>query len=293
MDREARMYLRRKWRMSLLVLLAFGLSGTRVLAQVPTGTIEGTVKDSQGLSIAGATVILTNEGTAKAQTDTTSSRGAFQFTYLNVGVFKVEISKAGFKTSVVNGIKLDTATEYSVPPVTLEIGAVTDTVTIEADADMVRTAGAELTDTVEGKQIEQLPILDRDPMQLLSLQAGVSQNRHGGGVLTTVINGQRQSFSNVTLDGINIQDNYIRSGSLDYTPNLLLMSQVGEFTTTTQNAGSQAGLGSSQVSAVTPSGTNNWHGEGFWYYRTDVLAANEWFNDAHGIGKPNLLQNQA
>jgi len=282
------MYLRRKWRMSLLVLLAFGLSGTRVLAQVPTGTIEGTVKDSQGLSIAGATVILTNEGTAKAQTDTTSSRGAFQFTYLNVGVFKVEISKAGFKTSVVNGIKLDTATEYSVPPVTLEIGAVSDTITIEADADLVRTAGAELTDTVEGKQIEQLPILDRNPMGLLSLQAGVSQNRRAG----TVINGQRQSFSNITLDGINIQDNYIRSASLDYTPNYLVMSQVREFTTTTQNAGPQDGIGSSQVSVVTPSGTNNWHGEGFWYYRADKFAANDWFNDANGVGKPNLLQNQ-
>ena len=96
----------------------------------------------------------------------------------------------------------------------------------------------------------------------------------------------------MTLDGINIQDNYIRSDSLDYTPNLLLMSQVGEFTTTTQNAGPQAGLGSSQVSMVTPSGTNNWHGEGFWYYRAGALSANDWFNDANGIAKPNLVQNQ-
>jgi hypothetical protein len=253
------MYLHRNWRLSLLVLLVLGFPGTSAFAQVPTGTIEGTVKDAQGLSIVGAAVTLTNEGTAKTQTDTTSSRGAFQFTYLNVGVFKIEVSKAGFKTSVVNGIKLDASTEYSVPPVTLEIGAATDTITIEADADLVRTAGAELTGTVEGKQIEQLPILDRDPMQLLSLQAGVSQN-HRGGIVTTVINGQRQSFSNVTLDGINIQDNYIRSASLDYTPNYLVMSQVQEFTTTTQNAGPQAGIGSSQVSVVTPSGTNNWHG---------------------------------
>ena len=137
--------------------------------------------------------------------------------------------------------------------------------TVEGGADLVRTAGAEITDTVEKEQIEDLPILDRDPINLLKWQAGVSQNNRA----ETVINGQRQSFSNLTLDGINIQDNYIRSDSLDYTPNLLLMSQVGEFTTTTQNAGPQAGLGSSQVSMVTPSGTNNWHGEGFWYYRTD------------------------
>ena len=159
----------------------------------------------------------------------------------------------------------------------LEVGAVTETVTVEGGANLVRTAGAELTDTVEREQIEQLPILDRNPLNLLNLQAGVSQN----GRSETVINGQRQSFSNMTLDGINIQDNYVRTESLDYTPNLLLMSQVGEFTTTTQNAGPQAGLGSSQVSMVTPSGTNNWHGEGFWDYRTGAMAANDWFNDAN------------
>ena len=156
-------------------------------------------------------------------------------------------------------IKLDASTEYSVPPIVLALGAVTDTVTVEAGANLVRTAGAEITDTVEREQIEQLPILDRNPINLLNLQAGVSQNNRSG---ETVINGQRQSFSNMTLDGINIQDNYIRTESLDYTPNLLLMSQVGEFTTTTQNAGPQAGLGSSQVSMVTPSGTNQlaWRG---------------------------------
>jgi Carboxypeptidase regulatory-like domain/TonB dependent receptor len=293
MDREARMRLHRNWRVSILALLLLGISGTDVFAQVPTGTIEGTVKDSQGLSVPGATVTLTNEGTAKTQTDTTSSRGAFQFTHLNVGVFKVEVSKTGFKISVVNGIKLDASTEYSVPPIALEVGPVTETVTIESDANVVRTAGAEITDTVERKQIEELPILDRNPMNLLELQAGVSQTRHAFGSFLTVINGQRQSFSNMALDGINIQDNYVRSESLDYTPNLLFMSQVGEFTTTTQNAGPQAGLGSSQVSMVTPSGTNNWHGEGFWYYKTGAWAANDWFNDANGVAKPNLLQNQA
>jgi len=70
------------------------------------------------------------------------------------------------------------------PRLQLEIGAVTDTVTIEADANLVRTAGAELTDTVERTQIEELPILDRNPMNLLELQAGVSQNRHASGVLS-------------------------------------------------------------------------------------------------------------
>ena len=287
------MNLHRGRRIFLFGLMLFGFAGMDAFAQVPTGTVEGTVKDSQGLSVPGATVTLTNEGTARTETATTSSHGGFHFTHINFGVYRVDVSKAGFKISIVNGIKLDASTEYSVPPITLEVGAVTDTVTIEADANLVRTAGAELTETVERKQIEELPILDRNPMNLLGLQAGVSQNRHALGTFVTVIDGQRQSFSNVTLDGINIQDNYIRTASLDYTPNVLFMSQVGEFTTTTQNAGPQAGLGSSQVSVVTPSGTNNWHGEGFWYYKSGAWAANDWFNNANGVAKPNLLQNQS
>jgi hypothetical protein len=288
MDPEARMRFHRGRIVYLLVLLSLGFVRKDALAQVPTGTIAGTVNDSQGLSIARATVTLTNQGTANAQTKTTGSRGGFQFTHLNVGSYQIGVSQPGFKNSIVTNIKLDASTEYSVPPIVLNVGAVTDTVTVEAGANLVRTAGAELTDTVERAQIQQLPLLDRDPINLLSLQAGVSRNHRS----ETVINGQRQSFSNMTLDGINIQDNYIRSASLDYTPNLLLMSQVGEFTTTAQNAGPQAGLGSSQVSMISPSGTNNWHGEGFWYYRTDKWAANDWFNDANGIGKPNLLQDQ-
>jgi hypothetical protein len=283
------MKVQRKGRISLYVLLALCAASLDAFAQVPTGTILGTVKDAQDLSIAGAMVTLTNQGTTSTQTDTTSSRGGFQFTHLNAGFYRVEISNPGFKNSVVTGIKLDASTEYSLPPIALALGAVTDTVTVEAGAIQVRTAGAEITDTVEREQIDQLPILDRDPINLLKLQAGVTQNNRSG---ETVINGQRQSFSSMTLDGINIQDNYIRSDSLDYTPNLLLMSQVGEFTTTTQNAGPQAGLGSSQVSIVTPSGTNHWHGEGFWDYRAGALAANDWFNDANGIAKPNLVQNQ-
>ena len=285
------MKVRFRLKVCTLLWVILGTMSLSALAQVPTGSIVGTVKDTQGLSVRGAGVTLTNQGTAKTQTSTTSSHGGYEFPDLNVGVYTVEVSKAGFKNALITNIKLDASTEYSVPPVVLEVGTVSESVSVEAGANLVRTAGAEITDTVERAQIEELPILDRNPLQLLGLQAGVSQNRRNIQP-ETVINGQRQSFSSITLDGINIQDNFVRSFSLDYTPNFLFMSQVGEFTTTTQNAGPQAGLGSSQVSMVTPSGTNNWHGEGFWYYRAGALAANDWFNDSNGIAKPNLLQNQ-
>ena len=96
----------------------------------------------------------------------------------------------------------------------------------------------------------------------------------------------------MTLDGINIQDNFIRENALDFSPNQPFSSQAQEFTVVNQNASVEDGGGSSQVSMITPKGTNAWHGQGFWNYRTNAWAANDWFNDASGIPTPNLLRNQ-
>ena len=160
-------------------------------AQVPTGTILGTVRDAQGLSVAGATVVLTNQGTASTQTDATSTRGGFQFTHLNVGVYQIEVSKSGFKNSVVTSIKLDASTEYSVPPITIDVGPVTDTVTVEAGPNLVRTAGAEITDTVEREQIEELPLLDRNPINFCRI---AGRRKPEWSRPETVINGQTAVF---------------------------------------------------------------------------------------------------
>jgi hypothetical protein len=133
-------------------------------------------------------------------------------------------------------------------------------------------------------------MLDRNRLGLLSLQPGVA-NSGPGGISETTINGQRSSFSNVTVDGINVQDNFIRDNDLDFSPNQPFLSQAQEFTVTEQN-GEVDKSGSSGVSIVTPRGTNDFHGEAFWYYRTNAWKANDWFDDASGVSKPALLQNQ-
>lgn len=261
-----------------------------VNGQSSTGSIVGTVIDSQGLPVDGATVTLTNVGTNFSYTSTTGSNGGYQFQSIENGYYRVSVTKAGFKAGVVNNVKLDAATQYSVPPITLEVGTTTEVVTVEAGAEIVNTTSAEITSTTEKKQIEDLPILDRNPLALLSLQAGVANSGPGGAAETT-INGQRSSFSTMTLDGINIQDNFIRENDLDFTPNSPFLSQAQEFTVTEQNGDVEKG-GSSSVSLVTPKGTNAWHGDGFWFYRTNAWKANDWFNDASGVPKPGLLQNQ-
>lgn len=257
-------------------------------AQVPTGSIVGTVVDSQGLAIPGAKVVITNQGTNAAFTASTSPAGAYQVLSLDSGLYKVEVAKDGFKTASVTNIKLDAGTQYSVKPVTLAVGAANQNVTVEAGAELVQTTNAQVSDTIEQKQILQLPINGRNPLNLVGMEAGVAQN----GATVTTINGQRPSATNVTLDGINIQDNFIRSNDVDFLPNELLIGQVGEATITNQNAGSESGLGSNQISFVTPHGTNDYHGELFWYNRNSAFGANSWFSNAQGVKRGQLNQNQ-
>ena len=184
------------------------------MAQVPTGSIVGTVVDPQGLPVEGASVTLTNQGTNYLYRAVTGSNGGYQFRSIGDGMYLVSASKEGFKNAAVQNIKLDAATEYSVPPIKLEVGTKTETVTVEGGAEVVNTTNAEQTGTVEKKQIDDLPILDRNPLNLLSLQPGVANSGPNGAMVTT-INGQRSTFSTLTLDGINIQDNFIRENDLD------------------------------------------------------------------------------
>src|SRR5216684_7928104 len=176
-----------------------------VSAQTPTASIVGTVLDPQGLPVEGANVTLTNQGTNYSYNTTTSSTGAFQFSSIDSGLYRVTVSAASFREAVVANIKMDASTNYSVPPIKLEVGPSRETITVEAGAEVVNTTDTEVSSTVEKRQIEELPILDRNPLNLLGLQAGVNSSgpSNGSGPTDTVIDGQRSTFSNLTLDGIN------------------------------------------------------------------------------------------
>jgi hypothetical protein len=282
--------MRKSLLVSVFVLLLLSCT-SQMLGQSSTGSIVGTVMDVQGLPVKDAAVTLTNLGTNSSYSSTTGTNGGYQFESIDSGYYKVSVALAGFRVGVVNNVKLDAATQYSVPPITLEVGATVDSVVVEAGAEIVNTTSAEVTSTVDKAQIDSLPILNRNPLALLGLEAGVS-NSGPNGAISTTINGQRTSFSNVTIDGINVQDNFIRENGLDFSPNLPFNSQAQEFTVVNQNSAVENGGGSSQVSIATPKGTNAFHGEGFWYYRSNAWAANNWFDAARGVSKPGLLQNQ-
>ena len=275
----------------VLALLTFGLGATFALAQVPTSSIVGTVVDTQRAAVEGADVTITSQDTGVQYKTRTASNGGYAVQSLAFGLYRVDVNKEGFKVGTVKDLKLDASSQLSVPPIVLEIGTRSETVTVEANASaQVQTTDASVTDHIDQEQLKELPVANRQPAGMILLEPGVVDNMKTGD--GAVIDGQRTAFTNVTLDGINIQDNFIRINDTEFSPNQLFLSQTGEFAITTQNGDASVGGGSSAISIVTPRGTNTWHGSGFWYYQSNKWAANPWFNNAFGIPNAALNQNQ-
>ena len=271
----------------LIFSASFALLVASGYAQV-TGRLSGSVSDSSGAAIPNATVNLLLAGGAKpVLTTVTTAEGLFSFTNVRPEKYDLAVESSGFLKYSLRGVKIDPARETSLAAIKLELAAVTQSVDVTADVQTVQTQNAEVSATITNEQVRRLPMLDRDPMALIATQAGVSSNADD-----IVINGTRSSYSSVTLDGINIQDNFIRTGGLGFQPNLLLLDQVSEFTVSTSNSNATIGGGSSQVTVTTPSGGNVYHGALYWYNRNNALAADTWFNNKDGIPKSFLNQNQ-
>jgi hypothetical protein len=247
------------------------------------------VADATGAPVPGADVSLFLVGGSKPLLKTKSGTdGTYNMIGIRPADYDVSVEAAGFVKSTIHGITVDAARETPVPQVKLQLASVTFKVDVNAAEVPVETANAEISGTVTMDEIRNLPILDRDVLGILQTQPGVVSN----GNSATVINGLRTSYSNMTLDGINIQDNYIRDNALDYTPNKLRVSQVRQVTLITSNANAAAAGGATEAAFSTPSGGNQFKGELFWYNRNNAFAANDWFNNQAGIGKPFLNQNQ-
>lgn len=258
------------------------------LAQGTSGRLAGTVLDTSGAVLPGATVTLSNDATGFQQVEITNEQGAFVFATIPVGTYKVAIELAGFKTANYNQVVINVGQEYSLTA-RLEIGALTETVEVTAGVSLVTTTTPQVTSTVLQKQVLEIPLANRDITNLIKLQPGVQ------GIINrtnTVINGGRPSWTQVTLDGINIQDNFIRTNSLDFLPNRPTSDNVAEFSITSSVQGADAAGGASSVRMVTPSGTNTFRGSAFEFWRDNSMAANSFFNNRTGVPKSDLSRHQ-
>jgi hypothetical protein len=275
------------WLICVAALFAFAQEAA---AQASTGRLAGTVFDTSGAVLPGTSVTASNGATGVAHTEFTNERGAFVFASLPVGTYKVSVELAGFKTATYSEVIINVGQEYSLTS-RLEVGTLSETVEVTAGVSLVKTTTPEVSSTVQQAQVLAIPLANRDVTNLIKAQAGVVgiPNRSN-----TVINGGRPSWTQVTLDGINIQDNFIRVNSLDFLPNRPTSDSVAEFSVTSSVQGADAAGGASSVRMVTPSGTNQFRGSVFEFRRDNEWAANSFFNNRAipAVPKSDLKRDQ-
>jgi hypothetical protein len=247
-----------------------------VFGQTPTGRLLGIVSGPDG-ALPNATVTVTFNQTGKVQTVVTDGDGAFSLAQLEPGEYTVTVTASGFKNFVANQVKIDIGREYNLLPV-LEIGSVQETVTVTAGADVVTATSAQVTNTVSPQQILSLPLITRNPLNLTTLQAGTASNPFQG----TSVNGMRTTQTNITRDGISINDAFIRTNATDFAPGRPSVDDTGEFTISTTNQEADLGSGGAQIILVTPRGTKDFHGALFAYNRNSEFAANNFFSNRAG-----------
>jgi hypothetical protein len=277
--------MRKIWLIALSCLLSAGLA----LWGQTTSRLSGTVVDSSGAAIPAASVrVLLPGGNSTVATGQTNEAGDFVFVGLNPGTFDLSVERAGFAAKLVRGLRIETARELSLPPIQLEVSSVAETVEVVASMQAVQTTNAEISNSVTNEQFRNLPQLNRSVTALLQTQAGVTSS----GRVPTTINGLRPAYLNITYEGVNIQDNFIRTNTADFQPLRLFTDQVAEMTITTSNSGAVSGGGAAQVNFIAPSGSNEYHGSLYWTNRNNKFAANSWFNNRDGVPLPFLNQNQ-
>ncbi|HSE18439.1 MAG TPA: TonB-dependent receptor [Pyrinomonadaceae bacterium] len=271
-----------------LALLVVALSGV-ALAQSASSEVNGVVKDTAGAVVSGATLRLIDTATNSEVTTTSGGEGAFIFANVRPGVYRLITEHTGFSKKEIKDIKVDVGVPFTVN-VDLAPGGFEEVVTVSASdvAAPVNTTNAELSTTVQTQQINDLPLNGRNPLDLAGLQAGVAASASNR---SATINGLRGTFSNLTWDGININDNFIRTDAL-FGAAAPSVPGVAEFTLVTQNSGPADGLGVAQVKLVTPRGTTNYHGQLWEYHRNDAFDANSFFNNRAGLPKAKLIRNQ-
>ncbi len=257
-----------------------------MFAQV-AGRLTGTVVDMMGAAVPGAKVSLfLTGGKAAVLTTQTTGAGAYDFEAVRPDFYTVTVQNDGFNKYTQQNVKIDPSRATTLPPITLAVSSSSQTVEVSAGVQVVDTSTAEVSSTVTQAQVEKLPILDRQVSNLFITQAGVSNSR-----TVSSLNGLRPSYTNILLDGVNIQD-VVRTNALDLLPNRLTIGQIAELTIASSNFNPTIGGNASAVSLSSPSGTNEFHGNAYWYNRNSYFSANDWFNNQAGVRRPFLNLNQ-
>ena len=286
-----------RW-LSILLLVFPGV----VFSQTSSTSLQGTVTDSGGAAIAGASIVLSNE--AKLQrTAVTDAQGGYRLLALPPGTYTLTITARGFARYQQTGLELLVNTPATANA-QMKIGGATEVVNVTSEAPVLNLVDASIGNSFDETQVKEIPLEGRNVPDLLSLQAGVTYTGNRSDIQDRgtvedqdtrngAVNGARSDQSNITLDGIDVNDQSTGYAFFSVLP--ITQDSIQEFRVTTSNYNADQGGGSgAQVALLTKSGTNSWHGSLYESHRNTITSANDWLVksselQAHQPNEPNKL----
>jgi len=271
-----------------------------------TTSLRGTITDEQGAAIDTAAVLLQSAATGFRRSVLTDATGSYQILQVPPGSFTLTVEKPGFAVVNQKGVELQVNTPATLN-LQMQVASLSESVNVEADVAKINSVDAAIGNAFNEAQVRQLPLITRNVVELLSLQPGVTPT---GEVL-----GARRDQNNVTLDGVDVNDNQTSgletSAGNAPTPGYNIatnnvsrpagfnaalpvpLDSVQEFRVTVGGQGANQGRSSGgQVSLVTKSGSNQFHGSAYEYHRNTITSANNWFNNRAGVKREQLIRNQ-
>jgi len=280
-----------RWQLSR-TLLCFLFCATVVFAQQISGSITGVVKDSQQASIANAKVTLNSPEMGTTREAATGTDGSFVFTQVQPGTYNLAVESSGFKKFEQKDVRVFANDRLSLADIVLAIGALTETVTVEASAVQLQTTSADRSGVLTNRQVMDEGLLSRSIFDLARTMPGIAtgSSTSGLGVGSINANGNRNNQNNFTLDGVTNIDTGSNGGTLATTnPDM-----IAEMKVITNSQPAEFGRSSgAQIQVVTKGGTKDFHGTGYIFHRNEDLNANSWRNNIDGLARPKYRYNFA
>jgi outer membrane receptor protein involved in Fe transport len=277
-----------------LLLLGFSAAATALWAQSEAGsaTLSGTASDPSGAAVAGARVVVSNSGTGLARELFTSEAGLYTAVRLPAGSYSVSVERTGFKTARRENIALNVGS-YVTFDFKLELGSATESVTVSGEVPLVEASRSQTSTVVNEKAVRDLPINGRNFLDFTILSPGVVRDPRTGDLS---FGGQRGPFNSLLVDGMDANSAFWgqsvgRAGFRN--PYSFSQDAVQEFQVNTNSFAAEIGRATGGVvNVITKSGTNQFHGTGFWFYRDRAMNANTFFNNRAGIARQPYHFNQ-
>ncbi len=256
-----------------------------------SSSLSGSVLDPSGALVPHANLLLTNVATRSTRNATSGAAGEYSFSQVAPGTYSLRAEAPGFQPAVISSVELRVSFASTVNVAFQSASSVGATIEVRATEPAINTTDASLGNPFESRQILQLPLEGRNVASLLSLQSGVTflgdlrtDARNGS------VNGGRSDQANITLDGVDVNDQTSRSAFTSVLRNTL--DSVQEFRVTTIGANADQGRTSgAQIALVTKGGSNTFHGSAYWFHRNTLTSANDFFSNSAGVPRAKLLRN--